>query len=529
MRKVFAALVVLVVATGMSFASGGQATPAAAAGGKTNLTLLQRQEPVGGTNGWHDRGQYQFLSQKFNVTIDVTATSNDQWGDRYRITMASGDLPDFIAGVGGINEINQYGQDGLLYRADTLLSVMPNLKRFYEKYPASKAGLTAGDGHIYTIPGGYVDAVWYHGTAVRGDILRSAGFDVTKVDTFEDYTRAFTALRQATGKPPVSMRSGFYGMMRVPMWSAGLERRGMSFDDATKTWFYNFTNERAKAVLTWAAENYKLGNFHPDIMTMGEDVWEPAFANLEYPALISECVFCFAYGAENRTKATDPNNPVDFVALKPPKLNGVQYAWRQNSVGEAEVILSAKTTHAEVIGKMLDYFKTVQGHAEAVYGKEGTDWVMDGGLPRILYDVPGNEYAATLRQKGFTVKSADDYNTFWNTQWGYIKFPGDMGQQPYEIGSTHMAVNPKQTTDFDPKYKPVVTAPPLPNVTFTAAEQEEVNSLTNTLNTAAAEFGASIIVGNKSINDWPQFQAQLKQLGSDRLTALYNTAYKRGM
>jgi len=531
MKKVIAtALVVLTVAASGLFASGNPTSSTAATGGKTTLTLLQRQEPVGGVNGFQERGLHQFISEKFDVILDVTATSNDQWGDRFRITMASGDLPDFIAGVGSVQELNQYGQDGLLYPIDSLYSSMPNLQAFYEKYPASQQKFTAGDGHSYSIPGGYVDAIWYIGTAVRGDVLRDIGFDVESIDTLEDYTRVFTALRQnQDGKAPVGNRKGFRGVLRVPMWSVGLEDRGMSFDDATQTWFYGFTHDNARGALAWAAENYRLGNFHPDILTMGEDVWEPAMANFEYPALMAECVFCFAYNAENRAKAADPNSSIDYTALKPPKFNGQQYSWRQKGVGNAEVILSADTPHAQIIGPMMDYFKTVQGHAEAVYGIEGEDWVMHGGLPRILWDVPGNEYAATLRAAGYTVKAAEDRTQWWNTQWGYIKWPGDMGQQPYEIGSTHMASNPKQLSDFDPKYSPVVTGAPLPIVTFQGAETEEVNSLTNTLNTAAAEFGSSVVVGNKSLSDWAQFQTTLKKLGADRLTELYNTAFKRGM
>ena len=82
----------------------------------------------------------------------------------------------------------------------------------------------------------------------------------------------------------------------------------------------------------------------------------------------------------------------------------------------------------------------------------------------------------------------------------------------WEFGATNMQENPKWNTDFNPKYLPVATLGPAPSVTFDGTEQEEVNSLNNTLNTAAAEFVASVMVGNRSIDEWPQFQQQLKTL-----------------
>ena len=435
------------------------------------------------------------------------------------------DLPDLIGGVGGVAELNQYGMDGVLYPVDSLQSVMPNLKAFYEKFPDALERNTAGDGHVYFVPGGYVESLWRHGTGVRADELAKVGFDPETADSYEGYTGAFSALRQANdGRPPISHRSGVYGLLRVPMWAAGLERRGMSYDDGSQSWFYNFTHPNARFVIEWLAENYRLGNFHPDILTMGEDIWEPAIAAFEFTGIISENIYAFGYRAVTRAKADDPNLTAEYVALRPPKFNGEQLAWRQFPLGEPEVGLSADTQHAELIGSMLDYFKTVQGHAEARYGREGVDWVMHGGIPRIMYDIPGNEYAQLLRNEGFDVKTADAYNTWWNTEWGYVKFPGDMAAFRWEFGATNMQQNPKWATDFNPKYDPVATLPPAPTVALGAAEQEEANSLMNSLNTAAGEFVANVIVGNRSIDEWPVFQDQLRSLGAERLAELYNSA-----
>ena len=175
------------------------------------------------------------------------------------------------------------------------------------------------------VPGGYVQVLWRHGTGVRADELAKVGFDVSTVDTFEDYTSAFSALRQANdGKPPVSHRSGLYSLLRVPMGAVGLERRGMTFDEASKTWLYNFTDPDSRYVVEWLTENYRLGNFHPDILTMGEDVWEPAIAAFEFTGIISEDIYAFGYRAVTRAKAENPNLTAEYVALKPPKYNGQQ-------------------------------------------------------------------------------------------------------------------------------------------------------------------------------------------------------------
>ena len=443
-------------------------------------------------------------------------------------------MSDMLAGVSGttIDELNQWGTDGLLYPVDTLMDVAPELQRFYAQYPDAADFNTAPDGHMYNIPGGYDTPIFYHGTAVRKDLLDSAGFDLDGVKDFDDYIDMYRALMSANdGKPVMSTRSGVGGLLALPFKAVGLDGPStISFDDDADRFFFPYTSDDARFAIAWVRQLYDEGILHPDALIHGEDDWEPDMGELVYPALFHDCVFCFTYGNEENYKRSHPESTSNFVAVQPPQYQGELVPWRNRRVGTGlEIIFNADMPawKAERTMGMLDWFRGEEGHAVSLFGIEGEDWVMLDGLPRQLYAQAGNEYVFPEEWQS-KVKSAEEYQT-WKDNWGYIKFAGDVAQKAWQLGSQHLknADTNKFLNDYVPKYADVYAANASPRITFSEEESSEVASLRNALNTAAQEWAAKAIVGQVDMAEWDDFQGQLRALGLERYEQIYNDAYAR--
>jgi putative aldouronate transport system substrate-binding protein len=518
-------LCVFTLAGSLLWARGTEAG-AAAEEGPVTVTLLQRQDPTGIGN-FKTKGLYKFILDKFNIDLDINAVANVPFRERYRVTMMSGDLPDFIAGIGGVSsieEINSFGMSGLIYPINELFPLMPNLVKFYDKNQFTKEAMTAVDGNIYAIPAGFTECPFYKGLAVQKNMLDDVGFDLSTVDTFDDYLEMFRALKKANeGKPVMSTRKGIHGVIWFWMDSVGLASGGVYFDDAQEKFLYPFANPDAKYVVDFCRKLYEEGIYHPNILTMGEDEWEPAASLLEWPSFI-DSVISFGYRSETRYKLDHPDNPTDFRAVKPPKFNGKQIPWRNKQVQSEEILINAKTEYADKIVEMLDWFKSVEGFSVARYGIEGKNWVMLEGMPRVLYNFPGNEYEFPSEWKE-KMGSQADMDEWWKT-WGYVKFAADVGTPLFMLYQGHLVKTNKFIEDYFPIYADIYTAEPKPIVRFSKDDQEEMISLRNSLDTAAQEMVSKIIVGLAPMSDWDKLQEQLKKIGVDKLQELYAKAYK---
>ncbi|WP_139902298.1 ABC transporter substrate-binding protein [Clostridium thermarum] len=102
----------------------------------------------------NDKLIFKRLEEDTNVHIDWINYTDDQFGDKKNLLLASGDLPDafFNAGMSDY-DLLKYAKDGVIIPVEDLVEkYMPNLKAIYDKYPEYKAFSTAPDGHMYSFP-----------------------------------------------------------------------------------------------------------------------------------------------------------------------------------------------------------------------------------------------------------------------------------------------------------------------------------------------------------------------------------------
>lgn len=93
--------------------------------------------------------------EETGVNIEWIMAGGDGWSDKMNLMLATGDLPDLIAGQVGIDNIIRYGTEGTFIQMDELIDqYMPNLQERFAQSKWVKAVCVAPDGHIYATPTG---------------------------------------------------------------------------------------------------------------------------------------------------------------------------------------------------------------------------------------------------------------------------------------------------------------------------------------------------------------------------------------
>ena len=472
------------------------------------VTLLQASDQVTDPD-FSNQGLHELILTLFGIHIDATFVPTGQLHENVAHLLASGDIPHIISGVRHvpINLLNQWGTDGVLYPVDELMRDAPELARFYEDYPYALQSHTAPDGHVYYIPGGY-DTPIYNATVVRRDLLDSVNFDLEDVQDFGDYREMHQALKDANhGMPVIGALRSLSNLLETPFNALGLDGPStLSFDDQSDSFFFPFTSDKAYFAVDWLRELYAAGIIHPDALTSPTRSSKHYFDN--YPSLLYGPVH-LAYDYEQRYRR-EHDFDFNFAAVKPPAYQGYQSPWRIPRVAtHPEIVLSGTLAQsdAERIMRMLDWFRTDEGHSTALFGIQGDDWdFLDGGP----------------RQLG----TSDNFHAFqaWRQGWNASDFAAALSQKRWQFRDPWVTDN--FWSDYAPKYYSIYR-PPFPHTEFAPDELEQIIPLLNSLHDAALEWVAGAIDGAVPMDDWGLLQNHLRQLGVDHLEQLFNDAYDR--
>lgn len=204
-------------------------------------------------------------------------------------------------------------------------------------------------------------------------------------------------------------------------------------------------------------------------------------------------------------------SPGVYVALPPPTgPTGIRsmmgsHAELDPACGAA---ITVKSKYPTEISKLLDYFYGTEGQRLLFFGIEGDTYTMVNGSPAYTEKIT----------KHPTLAIADYVNTYvgYVSVWASIcpsiwqlQIYGKEGREAIQISAKYMG---------DRK---------IPVLQFTQEEVKEVQALSRDVDTYVDEWTHAFIRGQKQLAEWATFQEGLKKLNTERLTALYQTAYAR--
>lgn len=444
------------------------------------------------------------------ISLDFRLVGEEIFGEQIKLMWASGDYCDLLCN----GEQNYSSGVDAAVEEEALLNLVPYLEehapdylRIMEKHPDFRTDLTSAEGYIVSFSEycEYVDG----GTAIRMDWLRQVGMEVPA--TMDEVTEVARAFKEQLGIRNAVLwnadLSSSFAWNAFGVSAPGMNDIGWQIDPDGKTVRSSITLEGSKKTLAWMRDVFAEGLCTDDFM----NVMNIAFDEYVYA---NECGMCstnanlLADGGAERSGQPD----YDLRAIPDPmEKAGMENALGKISggVGASAIAVSALTPYPEECIEYMNWLYTDEGILVSNYGFEGEAFEYDeNGKPQytdmILKAENMPAFVATFLHTSLV--GTPYYNT---TERKIASFTSDAEKECFDIWITG------HTGEQIYKGK------------MTVEESMEYNGLANDVATAVSEQCLRFVTGERSLDEFDAFVADLNAMGMERMTELKQAAYDR--
>ncbi|MCL2832063.1 MAG: extracellular solute-binding protein [Treponema sp.] len=532
-KRMIIAAVILVLTGVLVFGSGNnqtQGSGAAAAASNSNfnptgypivkdkITLTGFGNQNVTHRNWDELYCFNEYENKSNIHIQWTTAPNQGFAERKNVLLASGDYPDFFyrCALTIADQIN-YGSKGALISLNKLIDQYGvNLKDDIKELPDMGKAITMPDGNIYALPSkpqisqssspyNWINKRW----------LDNLGLKVpTTLGELETVLTAFkTQDANGNGNPndeiPYSDRTLGASIFSSTYSAFGIGSLGnVQYanyidlgDDGRIRLFAISDNFRQQ--LEWLAGLYAKGLMDPEMFT--QDI--PTFTAKGEQDLIGAFFF-------NNTPDIIGSKYNDFVTTPPFKGNYGPAV--DNNIGVpfnlgAFAISNQNKYPAETM-RWIDYYYGYEGSLLIRLGQEGVTYIKN----------PDGSYALT----DLITKNPNGLNMPQAIGQYAIGFAGG-GCPEFAREEFERARLPSVVFDSYDIIKPYISVKALPMLSFTTAEQDQLNALTDDIVTYITEQRIQFVTGRRPLSQWNSYVNDIKNMGADRYVALYQASWDR--
>lgn len=453
----------------------------------------------------------QWLEEQLNMDLELVTIPTEGVTTKVNALAASNDLPTILFKTGDTSDIakvNELGEKGVFLNVMDYLDKVPNYAKYLED-DFIRRELSNTEGNVYAFAKVYTDEnIMYTTPIIRQDLLEGSEYSSTGIETIEDLTDVLVYLTEKMGTPAWIQRKGFNTFMEKSglLWNLN----HVTFYDYEKDAFtHPVLEERTKAYIEWLRELRSRGVIHPDWAIMTDETWEGLLASDKGFFTIDRMSII----GDNNFSETFDWQPVDY-----PKIDGKAYLQpnQAKTLPSTAWVINAKAGQAE-IDKALEF--------------------MD-----FLYDEKNHEIL-TLGIEGKTY-TREDANTMAGIRW-LIQIYGENADNPdaeflyqHGIQSFTRLQTPIDMTSFPGTYPEVMYAqiehikekqngfrPAAPTVAFTDEIRARLTTQETSLNTFFDEQIIKFVEGERSMDEWDAFVAEMKEKGVEEVVGYYNAAY----
>lgn len=441
-------------------------------------------------------------------------------GEKKNVILTRKQLPDAFYQVDWSNgELLKYGQQGLFIPLEDLIKEhAPNLQKLLDENEDIRKGLTSADGHIYATP--YLDPYPEGNRTIRLYInkkwLDNLGMEVPKTTAeLEEALNAFVTQdpngngvndEQGWYMPSGSLGWTFEQMM---MGSFGIGNGGRK---ALGNFIY--VDDKDEIQLTITSDGYKEVLKYENRMYESGAINKQAFSGVDYDKWTADAakdtVGAWNWAAPDYIGESVKNDFVPINVLAGP--DGATASLTDSQVaGASSLVITKDAKDPGAILKWVDYFYSEEGSVFGYLGKEGVTYNMEDGNMVYIDEI--------LNYKDGIGLGAFQYVD--NVYGGYF---------PYiELSPEIRAAAGRQEapvyTDLTEETLPGVTLPDLP---ATQEEANESSSIMADLGNYVGQMRVEFVTGTKDIDqEWDNYIAQLKKMGSDKYLQIKQEQYKR--
>jgi putative aldouronate transport system substrate-binding protein len=464
-------------------------------------------------NNFNELEVFKKLEQATNVKINWNLTAIDASNEKKNLIFASNDLPDFFLGSNLLNDkdIMKYGPQGQLIPLEGLIDkYAPNTKKIFAARPDIKAGVTAPDGHIYSLPMVFEEL---NNTSPDALYINKVWLDKLHLpipQTTDQFLNTLKAFKDndvnGNGKKDEIPFSFIYGAA-----IQGLNSLAGSFGYADTPEHLAIDNGKVvyvpiqkgyKDFANYMNQLNKLGLVDPESFTQSVNIYQTKIKSTE-PIMGAYFLWDQSY-----LFGKIDTGYVPVPALKGP--DGHQQWQKSNTkfvVGGFAI--SSANKNAGITLQWFDQIynpdtsvehfwgpigRNVQKNADGTYQFLPTPAGVAPGTYR-QQEAPGNVATVMLNRELLDkVKQEDDI--LWKEKRDLLNLYAK--NQPKEV---------------------------YPNVLMTQEDTERLVVLTTDINTYVKDTLAKWIINGGADNEWDAYLAQLKKMGIDEMIKIYQKYY----
>lgn len=565
MRKLFVLLLVAVMLFGTlcqadapDYVNTESTFPIVNEGGpEVTISLLTRRNSTA-TNDIEDVWFFKYLAKMANVKFELEQTNEiDQ---RISLMFSSDSVPDLVWGIGlSNNDVMVYGvEEGMLLDWSEYLTedLMPNAYKTMQEYPDAFIASTAPDGGIYTLPmitgSSYFANTGSFSAAIRMYVnsqwLEACGLEIpTTLDEYLEVLRTFKEVDpMGLGEDMIPLvgnqnKDTEFVWNALGFQSTATQKYGTSFDIKNNEVVLPCYTEEAREFLEFYHTLFEEKLISEDYFTIDQTTAR---------GLMAQGV-CGVLGDSTLAAIGDawPN----WVAMSPltSDVNDMSVAAFNPGFSTGNLYASSKTQYPEVLARLIDYMYSDEGAAMYYYGPmKGTDATL-GIVDGWYYDENGrlttdkvvsgeftdiSEYAYQYIKSYSSAPGRFDRYSQTYAEMAGVEFPGQvMTIYDQKTGDTISSVAMDKYTDDnnDGHWRITqsaaladhLTAIRLPGVYLSAKQNQRVADLATVINDYVASESAKFIVGNRPLDEFDNYLAELRDLGIEEYISIYTEAY----
>ena len=459
--------------------------------------------------------------EKTNVHVEWEEVSMEAYAEKYKLTLASGDLPDAFGPSFAYDPsvIYKYAQEGMIVPLDEYIqSSTVNIKKWMNEYDEFRALSTYPDGHIYALPSIdenqniRVDNLLYINQSFLdklnmempktldelGDYLRSVTTRDLNGDGRNEYGLSFEALQNAPSK--YTYLFGLFGVA----WDT---KSYMNSRQGTTELEFAPTMEETRKALEYFHGWYEEGLLDPENFTQNGTQLK---AKAKTEGVGASVVFWYL----DLNDGDETQNEYRVMPLpEGPEKNQV---WRRNGMipgySANQFFITSANEHPQETLAFIDYWMDNSDNALINrFGPQGYSWdYLENGKWTELANIPTGEPR--------TMENSTLYCT-WGTGIPYWCF-GDFWSQKEITANTAL----ERQGALNGSYMEYAT-PGLPELVYEEAENREALNIKTDLFKYVDSQIAQFITNGVTDESWNAFVKKCQDLQSGRWAELYQKYY----
>lgn len=456
------------------------------------------------------------LEKRTNVQLEYLHPADGQAKEQFNLMIASGDIPDLIAG--GFGEYQggrtKAFEDGIIIDLkEEIAKYAPDLSKIYKAYPDLLMDVETEEGKQLFFPflKGNERLYTFFGGFIRKDWLEELGLKVP--ETIDELYTTLKTFKEKKGAD--SPFTGNVGNIKDRYFTGAWGIDQNHFIENGKV-VYGAIDPRFKEYVKTMVKWYKDGILDPELATNNSKNIDAKITGNKAGATLGNT----GGGLGKYLQLMESKDPkfdlvaMPYLVLKKGDANPfMPKDGPFSGAGSWHITKACKNVKEAVT--FLNYGYTKEGMMLYNYGIEGVSYRMENGAPKYTELVTKNPNGQPIATMG-TVYARAFKNGPFVQDMGYFEQYMALPQQQESLATW---------TKFS---KEVNKANKAYRGNLTADENSQIASKTNEINTYKDEMFLKWLMGKEDVDaTWDKYVEQIKKLGIEDVNKVRQTAYDR--